>query len=300
MNNGTRPEVTFITLSFGRDFALCRTLCASLDRTMPPGVKHIIYVPPNDLAIFSQLQSPVREIRSERQLLPRGVIQLPRPKGKLLGRLKFLRRNMYWTPGAGLTRGWIMQQIMKISAACQAETETVVHVDSDVAIVRNFTLDVFQIGEQRRLLRIPGAGNTDMHLRWHRTASALLGLEFVGYQDADYIGNLICWRRSNVVKMLAHIEKLHSQEPFRLLAQCKHLSEYILYGIFCDKIMGLEEAGHAVSYVPHCFDVWSDEDLEKWREQPAKIPASQFAVCLQSTLTLDLGQRTEVLESLIR
>ena len=53
-------SATIITCSFRDDLDSCRMLCDSVDRFVPEGIAHRIYVPTADLALFADLETPRR------------------------------------------------------------------------------------------------------------------------------------------------------------------------------------------------------------------------------------------------
>ena len=116
------------------------------------------------------------------------------------------RRNIYLSPFHGPVRGWIAQQIMKISASLRADTDIVVHLDSDAALMRPLHLDELTHGGQTRFYAGPAMRKHADHAPWYASGAKLLGLANADYYNAEYIAPLIVWRRSVVEAMTARIE----------------------------------------------------------------------------------------------
>ena len=105
---------------------------------------------------------------------------------------------------------------------------------------------------QRGLIR-----NND---RWQVVAAKLLGIAPQQDFDINYIGNLVCWRRANVLAMLQRIEALYGQPWQRRIAGLNSFSEYILYGIFVDRLLGAD-SGHWYDPVVRNLNYWQTTPL---------------------------------------
>ncbi len=77
----------------------------------------------------------------------------------------------------------------------------------------------------------------------------------------NYIGNLISWRRSNVVALGDRLEQVGGRPWLETLARAKTLSEYMLYGVFVDQVLG-EAAGHVYDWSPLCHEYWRPQPLD--------------------------------------
>jgi hypothetical protein len=170
-------------------------------------------------------------------------------------------------------RNWILQQGVKLSMPRQLDEDVLLFVDSDVAFVRPFNGESFLRQERVRLFRLPGEGNLVEQHPWHQTAAKLLGLPSTNYFGARYIGNIVSWRRDNALKLYDHIERTTGRPWLESVVSQWHLSEYILYGVFADHVLG-EASGH-----------WADESNichEYWDDQPMTAPAlREFFATLQ-------------------
>ena len=239
-----RRDVCFITISYRGDFELARDLCASIDRFADPEIEHVLVVPRSDLSLFSPLVNGSRRLIAVESVLPGGYTKLPLPRRIALGPYRRSIREIWWGP-SGLVRGWIVQQILKLSAPAITRRDVIVFADSDIVLVRPVPASLFMNGTGVPLYRVLGATkDSAMHQKWHLASARLLGLEPRRYFGADYIGNLITWRRDVVLQLQARLTSLGGEQWDRIIAREAAFSEYILYGIFAEHVLGLSDCGH--------------------------------------------------------
>ena len=184
-------DAALFTCSYRGDLAVCTLLCETVDRFVPAHMHHTLFVPEQDLALFSGLASTRRSVRTQESLLPRGFWKLPLPGPRWRRRLGLPRRDVFLTPYSLPVRGWIAQQIMKLSATAESPSEIVVHVDSDNAFVRPFEAGHVVREGRVRLYRNPSMVALESHRAWHRAAGRLLGLEPSDFYGAEYIDQLV-------------------------------------------------------------------------------------------------------------
>lgn len=289
-----------VTASFRGDLALCRLLCESVDRFVSPSIEHVLVVPRRDVAMFRELASSRRRIEPLERFLPRWFVQAPLPALSIRKAIPFLRRDVFVTPFSLPVRGWIAQQIVKLGVVLDLDADVVVHVDSDVAFIRPFTPDHLFRGGLTRLRREPASEEMDPHWRWHLTAAELLGLPPSRNFGADYIDNVIPWRRSVAAALTARIESRFRVDWRLVLARRFHFSEYILYGIFAEHVMGFEPAGHWPDAVGLCHTFWMGpmDDVAEIAAFRDGLRPEHVAVGIQSTVPLPLERRREIVQSL--
>lgn len=292
------PQANLITCSFRGDLEVCRMLCESVDRFVPETIPHSLYVPRADIPLFADLASPRRTIGAQEDLLPRWFVKLPLPSPEWRRRLHLPRRNMYVTPYSGLVRGWIAQQIMKIAATARATAEIVTHVDSDSVFIRPLTLEHLARDGKVRIYRNPEMVPFETHRVWQEAAGRLLDLPPSRYYGAEYIDPLVVWRRSVIQRMIARIAEVSGKDWRVALARTPHFAEYVLYGVYADQVLGLEEAG----LMPEAFSLnharWSDEF-----EGPDGVQAFiddlrpvHVATLIQSTMSTSMAERKAIFE----
>ena len=187
---------------------------------------------------------------------------------------------------------------MKLSAGMQCGGDVILHVDSDAAFIRRLNVSTLVRDGRVRLLRLPEAGQSPMHRPWHRAASALLGLPPVDYHGADYIDNNVTWRAPVLQKLLAHIEVITGHDWRLALCRAGEFSEYILYGVYCCAVLGLEEAGHFGAPVSLSNTLWTDQTSDGTDVVDRVLP-HHLTLGIQSTIPVTMAWRRRVTEAAI-
>jgi hypothetical protein len=268
-------RLSIVTPSFKRDLALCRTLNRSILEFFPAHVHHYIVVDRRDVALFRPLAGSRTTIIEKEDVLPAGMRRLP----------GFNR----WRCSGTLVpiSGWLVQQIVKISMSALLDVPTLLMVDSDVAFVRDIDLRLFAAGGKTRLYKNAGAilGKTpamEFHLTWHENAAKLLGIPAAPLPLDDYIGQVISWRRDLVLGMCRRIEEVTSTSWFQAIARALAVSEYLLYGVYVDRIAGNSSVwidDHA-----RCNSYWEDFPVafDAVRDHVASLDRDDLALMISS------------------
>jgi hypothetical protein len=278
-------HATVITPTYAADFEHARTLCASLDRFLRIPHRHLLIVPSNDVALFRPLAGPRRKVISKESVLGRhGFHRLPVPRRiRVPGLIDRRIKEQWWLRGAGRLSGWLVQQIVKLSAPELTEDEHLVFIDSDVALVRPFEWRHLDRDGVVRLHEHHRGTHHDTHHRWRDSALALTGGAPEQGPPTNYIGHLIGWRRSNLVALQQRIEAVTGMDWRLAVARRKEVSEYILYGYFVRAQAG--DAGHVREDLGLVRSLWADDaaSLESFAEAPDE---GHVAVHIQSTLPM--------------
>lgn len=159
-------------------------------------------------------------------------------------RIPLLRQG--WLSLKGLpVRNWILQQVVKLSMAQIVDEDILGFVDSDVTFIRPFNPQDFTREGKVRLYREPASIPQDWQnfKKWYAAAQVLLQSPAVAYPAPNYIGDLITWKRTNVLKLHQHLEATHSRSWVETMVKTPHFSEYILYGMFAEHVLG-EASNH--------------------------------------------------------
>ncbi len=270
----TETDIALVTCSYGPDFKRCQRLCASVDQYVPAAIEHILVVPAEDQKLFSQLGTGNRVIVSVEDTLPCRFSRIP------------MTRKWWLGPNFWPVRGWMLQQLTKLSADRLTDRELIMFVDSDIEFIRPLLTGLIVQGELCRLHRHPGEKNTGEHLRWHHMAAEVLDLP-KQYFGSDYIAPLVTWRRSNLIS-LKNIMQIRSQLPWHeLLLRRLTMSEYILYGVYVEHVLGEDNNGHFPDDGTLCHCCWFGEDANLLnREQ--RVSDSSLAVLIQSNIGLSV------------
>ncbi|MBT4520814.1 MAG: hypothetical protein HOC23_12485 [Halieaceae bacterium] len=268
-------QLALIICSYRPDFERCARLCASMDAFVGPEAIQFVVVPDRDRQIFAPLESGNRTIVSVQDVLPARFVHLPLLK-------KWWLDNALWP-----TRGWMMQQVTKLCADAVTDCENILFVDSDIEFIRKLQPSRFVRENALRLHRKPMEKNDGIHLRWHHGAADLLGLA-PRYFGSDYIGPLATWRRSNLIQLKRHIEKQQQRPWHEAVGRRVTVSEYTLYGVFVEHVLGVEASGHFQDSTDLCHCLWSEDGTEKFlTEFDYKDSNFPQAVLLQSNMGLD-------------
>lgn len=298
MSGANLTTASLVTCSYSGDLDVCRLLCESVDRFVPADIAHKLYVPAKDVPLFAELASSRRTIATQESLLPRWFWKVPLPSPAWRARLGLPRRNIYLTPFSAPVRGWIAQQIMKLAATANDDAEIVVHVDSDNAFIRPLRIDHLTREGRVRLYRNPQMVEMASHRAWHAAAGKLLGLPPADFYGAEYIDQLVVWRRSILLALIERLNVVAGRDWRVALARTPHFAEYILYGVFADRVQGLDAAGLFASERSLCLSRWS-EAFDGAADEDAFIAAlrpDHVACLIQSTIAMPLAERRRMFD----
>lgn len=247
-----------VTPSFARDFQLCRELNASILRFVPAPNRHYIIVDRRDLALFATLANDRTIVLAVEDVVPAGFFKVPG-----------LKRWWFSAGAMRPTLGWHVQQIAKLSAASVLDEPVLVNVDSDVRFVRTVDPALFVRGARTRMYRLPGGVKAGMiHVKWNATVSRLLGVEADALPTVDYVGNVISWKRSLVLEACERIEAVSGVPWHVAFARAWYVAEQMVYGLYVDKIKGVEAAGVWIDERSWCHTYWGPGPLA-----PAEVAA---------------------------
>lgn len=291
-------SVELLTISYRGDFDACTVLCDSVDRFVPESVAHRLVIPRADMAIFEPLVTRRRRLVAEEDLLPAWFVRAPMPPPRWRKFLHLPRRDIYLTPFSLPVRGWIAQQIMKIAASLESSADIVVHLDSDTAFIRPFPFEQVSREGHVHIYRDPKSTGHASHTLWQEAAGRLLGLPPRSYYGGEYIGSFIVWKTSVVRGLVERLEKISGHSWITTLARTPHFSEYVLYGVYADHVLGFKTAKLAPSSVPLCHSRWSGEfvDAQDVDAFVASVKPEHVLCHVQSTLSEGLESRRQIFE----
>ena len=286
-------KIAIITPSYAPDFERCQVLCTSLQRFVSGHAEHVIIIDRRDQELFSQLADPNTRLLLKEEMLPQWLRKLP-----------FSRK--WWLNLRGLpVRGWILQQIVKLSVAEAIDADLFMFVDSDVAFIRPFQVsEVIDDTGRVRLFNAPLKPEDieePRHCAWYRHAGKVFNLTGEAYQKNDYISQLVTWRRDTLQKLTGWIAAKGRHSWQAVLANTLDFSEYVLYGVFAEHVLG-DASGHFWTGKELCYCSWhhrieSRQDLLAFLHD---IPESYPAVLVQSNLGIAPADYVQVLSQLQR
>lgn len=244
-------KICLVTPSYAPDFERCQLLVNSIGQYSSSAFKHYIVVDRQDYRLFRTLANDNTLILNKEDLLPKWIVKVP----------LFTKKNIWFSWKTLPLRGWLVQQLIKLSVANYVAEDVLVFADSDVFFIRQFDLRDYIKGDRVRFFCEPhrvSADNSDL-ARWYYDASKLLRLEPPHFPANNYMGQLVFWRRNNVLELHRYLEATNNRNWIEVICANWHVSEYILYGVFVEKVLQ-EQSGH----------YWDDGDLchNYWQETP--------------------------------
>lgn len=208
---------------------------ASVERLVPDDIRHYVIVDGQDIGLFRGLASARVSVLAVEDILPAWIRRKP-SEPTCWG----------WTSRHGKhISNWVLQQLVKLSAFDVIEEEMAIFCDSDNAFIRPFDPRERLLLDDGRLLLQCGLFRNEELERWHDTAIRLLGIADRQLPVRNYVGNLISWRRENVMALHSRIASACDCDWLEAVSRHDSLSEYVLYGVFVNHCLGLAEAGHA-------------------------------------------------------
>lgn len=226
-------DLAVLTPSYEPDAELCFDLNRSV-LDMTDDVEHHIIVPHTDRKYFDHLQGGRTFIHDVGEFLPRHLVKTP-------GASMWVNAFRPWPP----VRGWIAQQLVKLSAAASFQSKGVLLMDSDMVLIRRTSLDSFLLNGKPAFYRNPGAvhAGLPLHRKWHETSRSLLGLAPPPAGDLpDYISWPCLWEPGTVRGLLAAVEEHTGRSWTTAIGSQLHFSEMILYGVYVDEVLGGAES----------------------------------------------------------
>ena len=269
-----------ITPSYAPDYQRSRLLCKTLDDRACSKFTHYLVVDAKDYRLFASLESDRRKILTVESILPWWIIKSP-------------FKNGWFSLKSIPLRNWIVQQLVKLSMSAVVDEDILVYVDSDVTFVRQFDFNDFVNGDRVRLFRQSGVITSDSELgKWSKVASNLLEIEAVSFPAANYLGNFIIWRKDNLISLQCYLERLCGKSWLEVVANSWHLSEYQLYGVYCEYILG-DLANHYYDDRIICHNYWHEnQPMNETQIQDffLSLPNSCFAVMISAKSGTKLEQ----------
>lgn len=265
----SNSEIAIVTPSFARDYDLCRALNESVLRFVPASVKHYIFVDRCDLALFRRIEGPRTVIAAIEEILPPGFFKVP-----------FSKKWWLSISAQYPAKGWLIQQLAKLSAPHVLKERVVINVDSDVRFIRCVDLALFESDGKTRMYRQPGGIVAGMeHVAWHRNICRLLDIEPDELPMDDYVGNVISWDRRVVLDACARVEAVTGLPWHVAYTRGRKVGEQLLYGLYVDKVVGPQSAEIWIDERSWCHTYWGPQPLQEADVEPfvAALKPDDFA-----------------------
>jgi Family of unknown function (DUF6492) len=264
-------QFALITPSYWRDFERCKLLVESVEHCLTDASRHYLVVDRRDVPLFQPLTSSRTHLLVVEDLLPTWIFRAPGLK-------------KWWLSLRTLPiRNWILQQLVKLSVCDAIDEDVLVFCDSDNTLLRPFDLSLRLMQDDRLALLRVNFQNRDVY-EWTDSAKQILGLADRVIPPVTYVANLIAWHRTNVIALRQHIEALHSRHWIEVVCQHRNISEYMLYGIFVEHVLGLQAAQHVLTDTELIKPSWSYplKDAVKLQEFFSTLDETHVGVMIHS------------------
>ena len=225
-------QYALVTPTFRLDREQAEFNVETVSHYVAPHVRQYLVIDRRDVPLFKHLASPRVELVTVEDVIPRWIFRAPGV------------RKFWMSLRSRPIRNWILQQIVKLTMPTHVREDVLLYTDSDTFFVAPFDPRALEKDGMPPFFAevLPDAmGFNDA---WHRVAAELLGLSAEVGPSAgaatreNYVGNVICWRRDNVVSMLERV-RATTHRPWQLsIAGQKVFSEYILYGVYVQRVLG--------------------------------------------------------------
>ncbi|HVU05880.1 MAG TPA: DUF6492 family protein [Polyangiaceae bacterium] len=242
-----------VTPSYVLDYERCVLLNESIQRWVPPSVHHYIIVDARDEKLFSSLRKPGTEIILQEDIVPKRFFTLP-----------FVRKYRFsWNTLP--IRGWMWQQVVKLSIARAVLADVFVMTDSD-----NFFAKPFDPATHLRDGKVPLYREQkpyyethEKNQEWHGQASRLLGLPRPEKPfDTGYVGHPVFWRGDVLRRLDRRLSRGRGTGGWISdVGSLLTFSEFVLYGLYVEKVEGFDRAGH-YPVADLCHSHWLERPLE--------------------------------------
>jgi hypothetical protein len=298
--------IAILTPSYRPDYQRLVRLHESVLEFTDASVIHHVIVPRRDLQLFRRLESRRLRVWMEAEFLPAGFIATD-ALAAMIQKIRFLppalrfsaiNRGHPWPP----VRGWVVQQLLKLSASTKLGVDAVVIIDSDVALLRPMPAELFFRDGTVRLYERPDAIDAEMdrHVLWTQTAHRLLGLPAPKSPvSPDYVAGIVTWDPELVAGCLARIETVWGKPWATAIGSQLHFSEFILYGTYV-RHFGTPQQRSFAEPSTLCHSYWASAPLTGARVEEfiAGFGASDIAVHIQSNTTTSDDTALRVLHAL--
>jgi len=298
--------IAVLTPSFRPDYKRLLSLHQSVLEFTDDSVVHHVIVPRRDLSLFRPHESSRLRVWSEADFLPAGFVATDAfaaavkkiPFLPAMVRFSALNVRRPWPP----VRGWVLQQLLKLSAGTKLGADSVVIIDSDVVLLRPMPADLFFRAGTVRLYEKPEAitAGMDRHRLWTQTAHRLLGLpapDSTAYPD--YVAGIVTWVPELLSECLARIELVTGTPWACAVGAQLHFSEFILYGTYV-RHFASDQQRSFTEPTTLCHSYWDPAPLTeaRAREFIADFGPTDIAVHIQSNSVTSEEITRHVLDAL--
>lgn len=234
----TRMRIALVTPSFYLDYEPCRILIDSVHKYLPPDLQHYVIVSQDDLALFRGCADARTHVIVQEDVVAERFWRVP------------FTRKWRVNPRTLPVRGWIWQQMVKLSISA-IDADAYMIIDSDTFFAEPFDPSSLVVDGKVPFYReekdwYETNPNTQ---EWTKVSRRLLQLPRARRpQRVGYVNPWGFWRRDVLLKLHAHVSRGGigggPTAWLRRIARNLNFSEYFLYGIYVEEVLGMVAAGH--------------------------------------------------------
>ena len=265
-----------VTPSFYLDYERCLLLVDSVRRYLPKTIHHFIIVAESDLELFKDTAGPRTHILVQEDLIPHDFVRVPFSRK--------WRMSLRTLP----IRGWIWQQMVKLSIASRIEADAYMIMDSDCFFVRPFDphdlivegrVPIFR--EEKEFYQTSSDSQ-----KWAEVARRLLRLPaWRSPYGIGYVGPGGFWRRDVLLKLREFVSNGRGENDWLYqVARNITFSEYMLYGVYVDQVLGLATSGHYAFDRHMCHEYWGTSPMNgaELKDFRGQLPDEHFLAMINA------------------
>lgn len=258
----TLTSFAIITPSYSKDFECCRLLVRSTRKYVDSNIKHYLIVPKRDYELFKELSSEQVIILFQDDFMPAWMHSL------------FFTSSWWFSWKTFPVRGWIRQQIVKLSAAHACKEDYLLFMDSDCFFLKPFEAEKLLDEQGRAPLFREEIREIDRYRAWYQGAQNILGIEQPVAYNINYVGPFIIWSRDRLQGLLERIEQVNRRSWQEVICRQVEFSEYTLYGAYVEYLCP-ENSSHYFDSTIRTLNYWPEtpaslEELDKLKQSFSK------------------------------
>lgn len=229
-------RLAIITTSYRNDFEWCRILCESIDRFVPDNIPHYLFIEGRDVELFRQLENSRRKVFSQREIIPWWMVRFP---------FSIKGHNFWLSPFTIPARGWIIQQVVKLGVFEVLDEDIFLCLDSEAFFVRPFNHETLFRNGKVMMVSHDEPWDWPNAAKYYDAAIRLLGIKRDEKPLKRYMSVQFIFRREVLEQLAGTIRKRSVLRNWKVpLFNTLRFSEYTLYGIFVERVLGIENSGH--------------------------------------------------------
>ena len=102
-----------------------------------------------------------------------------------------------------------------------------------------------------------------------------------------------------MMALRSRIEATCHQPWVQAVARQRNVSEYTIYGVYCDHVAGTETSGHYAQQSDLVHSIWAPDELPSAEEFGKGLQSKHIAVHVQSTLSISVLQRRQYMDKVL-